>query len=416
MKKPRMLFPWMILIILLNGCCKNNEPVYNPVTSGEIRIGALLSLTGSGYSTGQSSQVSIELAQHDIAGYLNQLAIEKKVTVEILDTKTDTAEALKQLKVLYDKGIRLVIGPYTSAELAAIKPFADSHGILVISPSSVAVSLAIPNDNVFRFVSSDVLQGKAMTKMLIEDKVKVIVPLVRDDVWGRDLLASTRRDFMAAGGKVHTPVMYSPKMTDFIPLLSKLDSNVAAELNLYDPGELAVYLVSLSEGSGFLHDAMEKVNLNKVVWYGSSAFAQNASMLTDSTAASYACAHGLPCPIFGLDDAAKDKWQPLSDRIQLQIGHVPDSYAFTAYDALWVSVLSYLKTGESPDIEFLKLVFTLESSGYFGASGNTTLDVNGDRAVGNYDFWAVKSGSKGYAWQKVAKYNSVTDQLTRLEQ
>jgi len=414
MKKLKRFFPLMILIVLLNGCCKNNEPIYQPVTAGEIRIGALLALTGSGYSTGQSSQVSLELAQRDIAGYLNQLGMDKKITVEVIDTKTDTAEALKQLKVLYNNGIRLVIGPYSSAEVAAIKPFADSHGILLVSPSSVAVSLAIPNDNVFRFVSSDVLQGKAMTKMLIEDKIKVIVPLVRDDVWGRDLLASTMKDFVAAGGKVHAPVMFLPKTTNFIPLLSKLDSNVAAELSLYDPGEVAGYLVSLSEGSYFLHDAVGKVNLNRVFWYGNSGFAQNASMLTDSTAASFACSHGLPCPIFGLDDAAKDKWQPLSDRIQAQTGHVPDSYAFTAYDALWVSVLSYLKAGESPDIAFLKLVFTLESSGYIGASGNTTLDVNGDRAVGNYDFWAVKRGSMGYAWQKVAKYNSTTDQLTRL--
>jgi branched-chain amino acid transport system substrate-binding protein len=414
MKTGKIFNSLILLILLVSACCKKEEPSYKPVPAGEIRIGALLSLTGGGYSTGQSSQISLDMARQDIMTYLKALAIDKTVTLEVVDTKTDTAEALKQLKALYEKGIRLVIGPYSSAEVEAIKSFADSHGILIVSPSSVAVSLAIPNDNIFRFVSSDVIQGKAMTKMLLEDKIKTIVPLVRDDLWGRDLLVSTRTDFTAAGGTVQTPVMFPPQTTEVFPLLSKLDSNVAAELKHHGPTEVAVYLLTLSEGSLFLHEAKNLANLNNVFWYGSSAFAQNASMLTDSTAGGFASRHGLPCPIFGLDDAAKDKWQPLSNRIQAETGHVPDSYAFTAYDALWVSVLSYLKAGISPDIEFLKSVFMLESDNFFGVSGNTALDVNGDRAIGNYDFWAVKRDANGYSWKKVAKYNSMTDQLTRV--
>ena len=50
----------------------------------------------------------------------------------------------------------------------------------------------------------------------------------------------------------------------------------------------------------------------------------------------------------------------------------------------------------------------------FGATGNTKLDENGDRAVGNYDFWAVKHDSTGYNWKRIAKYNSVSGTLVRL--
>ena len=414
MKTSKLIISLILLMILVCGCCKKEETIYKPVPASEIRIGALLALTGTGYSSGQGSQISLELARQDIIEYLANIQIQMKVTLVMADTKTDTAEALKQLKSLYDQGIRLVIGPYSSAEVLAIKGFADTHGMLIVSPSSVAVSLAIPNDNVFRFVSSDVIQGEAMNKMLVEDKIKVIVPFIRNDLWGKDLLAATQRNFVQGGGQVIDPVKFEPAANDFSAALSELDANVAAELNHHNPNEVAVYMLSFAEGDKILGEARKYASLNNVYWYGGSAFAQNVSVLNDTNAALFAYTHGFPCPVFGLDDAAKNKWQPLIERMRVQLGRMPDVYAVTAYDALWVSVRTYLSTGLSPDIRLLKEVYTMESYNFFGASGNTLLDENGDRAYGNYDFWAVKHDTKGYGWKRVAKYNSVTGLLTRV--
>jgi len=414
MKTVKFLFIFLLVGILTHSCIKKEDPVYGPVISGDIQMGALLSLTGAGSSTGLGSQAALELARQDILAYFNMLRINKQVKIEIADTKTDTAEALKQLKIMYNKGLRLIIGPYTSAELSALKNFADTHDMLIVSPSSVAVSLAIPNDNVFRFVSNDVIQGAAMKTMLVEDSVKVIVPLVRDDLWGRDLLTSTRSGFESVGGKVCTPLFYPPDVTDFNGFLEQLNEHVGEELGSYSPDEIAVYLLSLGEGTNFLAKSHAFGNLDDVAWYGSSAFAQNALVLADTTAASFARGHGLPCPVYGLDEAAKDKWQPLVSRVQGLTGRAPDVYAITAYDACWVAALTWLRTGPAPSVAFLKSVFTSEAGNFFGASGNTALDVNGDRAAGNYDFWAVKDHNEGYAWEVVATYNSVTGKLTRV--
>lgn len=412
MKKYLFVLFFVITVFALC-CCKPEKVTYSPSGTAEIRIGVMLSLSGGGYSTGESSLVSLQLAQQDVMDYLHSMGIHREVVLEMVDTKTDTAEALKQLKLLYNKGIRIVIGPYASAEVLAIKPFADLHGILVVSPSSVAVSLALPDDNIFRFVSSDVIQGKAMTKMLTEDNIRVIVPVVRDDVWGSDLFNSTSHDFMNAGGMVHAPVFYPAQTTDFTPFLARLDSNVSAELKNFDSLEIAVYMLTLSEGAEFLHGAQASKSLGKVRWYGSSAFAENVSVLTDTIAGRFAWSHGLPCPIFGLDESARYKWQPLSARIQAKTGRAPDSYAFTAYDALWVSVLTSLRADASTALSQFKQVFMLEAANYFGVTGNTVLDANGDRAFGNYDFWSVKRGENGYFWGRVALYNSATGALTR---
>ena len=131
MKKARYIIPIILLIIFITSCTKCDDCGYQPPLTTTITVGALLSLTGSGASSGQSSQVSIGFAQQDINTWLSSINKNVRISITYADTKTDTAEALTQLKIFYDKGIRLVIGPYSSAEVAAIKPFADLHGIPV---------------------------------------------------------------------------------------------------------------------------------------------------------------------------------------------------------------------------------------------------------------------------------------------
>jgi len=414
MKKLRYIITIILLIIFITSCTKCDDCGYQPPEITTIPVGALLSLTGSGASSGQSSQVSIGFAQQDINTWLSSINKNVRISIIYADTKTDTAEALTQLRIFCDRGIRLVIGPYSSAEVAAIKPFADLHGILIVSPSSVAVSLAIPDDNIFRFVSCDVIQGQAMTTMLLADSIRAIAPLIRNDVWGNDLLGSTTSDYSAKGGTIAQAEKYDPKATDFSATLAHLNTTVGNLLGPINPDQAAVYLCSFGEGSNILSIAGNYPQLKKVPWYGSSAFAQNASLIADTAAAGFAYAHLLPCPVYGLDEEARGKWQPLQERISAVIGRNPEVYALTAYDAVWVGLKTYLVTGSRPEIETFKFAFVQEASNYFGASGNTTLDANGDRAYGNYDFWAVNHNPSGYFWQIVAKYNSATGTLSRL--
>ncbi len=397
----------------LFSCSKKAEVSYRPVATEEIRIGALLSLTGSGSSSGQFSSVSLDLARADIQAWLDSAGIGKKLTLITADTRTDTSEALVQLRHLYEKGIRMVIGPYSSAELAALKQFADNHGMLLVSPSSVAVSLAIPGDNLFRFVSNDLLQGKAMAKMVAEDKMKIMVPLVRDDVWGRDLLAATSAEFTAAGGVVAQPVWYPAKNADWNTVLSSLNDKVGELLLMNNPDVVALYMLSFGEGVNILASAKQYTHLNKVYWYGSSAFAENGQAIADTAAAWFAYTHGLPCPIYGLDESATALWQPLQKRITDRIGKQPDAYAYTAYDALWVAVRAGLIAGDGSTTAQLKNAFTGESNRYFGVTGYTSLDVNGDRSAGNYDFWSIKKDSTGFCWKLTARYHSSDGTLIR---
>ncbi len=401
------------ILILLISCSRKNEITYQPLSQKIVTAGALLSLTGGGSSSGESSQTALSFAVADINAYMAACGIPFRIQIVVADTKTDTSVALAEIKKMYDQGIRVVIGPYSSAEVAAVKPFVDRHGMLLVSPSSVAVSLAIPGDNVFRFVSCDLIQGEAMSEMLTEDSIKLLVPLVRNDLWGSDLLTATANEFSRSGGQLTEPLLYDPASGPSPEELNQLNTVVLNAFAEYPAEQVAVYALTFGEGTTILRRASGYSGLDSVKWYGSSAFALNGSVKSDTQACQFAIGHGFPCPLFGLDAASRSKWEPLIQRIEASIHRQPEVYALTAYDALWVAALSLNLAGATTDIKHLITVFTHQASLFSGVTGNTALNESGDRAEGNYDFWGVHHAGSGYDWKVMANYNSATGVLTR---
>ena len=100
-----------------------------------ILIGALLPLTGTLPSFGESAEASFTLAVDDVNDQLANSGSSSRVRLVIEDTKTDPNVACEKLMDIASKGGRIVIGPSTSASVAAVKEYADENGILIVSSS-----------------------------------------------------------------------------------------------------------------------------------------------------------------------------------------------------------------------------------------------------------------------------------------
>ncbi len=396
------------LLLLAGGCGKNGD------TMPDIRIGVLIDLTGTASSVGVNSAAALELAQSDILDWLGSMDIQSTLELVVEDVRSDTAYTLERMKALYDDGIRIFIGPYSSTELAAVKGFADSHDVLFIGPASVASSLSVAGDNIFRLIPDDRVQSQATAALMIDEGVKFLVPFIRDDAWGRGILHSTTEGLTAGGGAVAAPHTFDATGNDFSGQLSLLDGAVGEALRSHSAAETAVYLLSFAEGTAILNAAPGYPNLNKVKWYGSSAYGLNPGLPANHEAAAFAAGSSLPCTMYGPDESARHLWEPLQSRLAAVLGHQPDSYALTSYDALWLLVRTLRSAGSDQDFARLKTIFTDEAQHFFGVSGNTILNEAGDRAFGNYDFWGVRSAPGGFAWQRLAWYNSATGTLIRL--
>jgi branched-chain amino acid transport system substrate-binding protein len=378
-----------------------------------IKIGVLLPLTGQGSSTGESVKAAIEIALADINEYLADVNPGCQVLLVVGDTESDSLTTIQKYSSLKEQGIRCIVGPCISSNVAAVKPYADQDGILVVSPASVASSLSLPGDNVFRLVPDMAGQAEAMTALLNDDGIDMVLPVVRDDIWGHDLLEATTQQFLSVRKGVVAPILYPPSTTDFTSVITTLTEMTGILLNTDPADRIGIYMLSYNEGTEILRLASTEPLLDSVRWYGNTAYAENKTLPGNPFAAPFARSTSLANPAFGYDPAARSKWEPLLEELQNELGRKPEIYALAAYDALWLVTLTYLSTGEDPDIASLKKAFTLQADAYFGTTGWTSLNANGDRAFSTYDFWGIDWITNDWVWIVVARYENATKDLFR---
>lgn len=409
-KKFRFLFfPFLALVMFISSCTDDDTDD----TTRTIKIGVLVPLAGEGSSTGESVNAALETALVDINNYLADVKSGCQVQLVVGDTESDSLTTIQRYTDLKDQGIRCIIGPCISANVAAVRDLAGQDDMLIISPASVASSLSLPDDNVFRLVPDMAGQGEAMTALLNDDGIEVILPVVRDDLWGHDLLQATSQQFLLSRKTVAEAITYPVSTSDFSPVITSLTEKLDQLLETYAPEKTGIYMLSYNEGTAIMHLASATASLGTVRWYGSSAYAENKTLPPDWDAAAFAQNTQLTNPAFGYDPASSDKWEPLLAMLEAELGRKPEIYALAAYDALWLATYSYLSAGVDANVATLKKALNTQAGMYFGATGRTTLNANGDRAFSTYDFWGIHWITNDWLWAIVARYNNATGELVR---
>jgi branched-chain amino acid transport system substrate-binding protein len=389
-----------------------------------VTLGALLSINGASSSVGESEEAGLRLAVRDVNDYFSKTNSDIRIGLVVEDTHTDPSRSLEELKDLAAKGIRIVIGPSTSAELEAIKDYANNNGIILLSPSSTAPLLARPGDNIFRLVPDDTHQAQAIAVQMWKDGIRVVVPIWRTDVYGNDLVSTMKVEFKKLGGTVVDGVGYFPPIGHFSTSLNRINliiwnqqlSSLSSKLiqAIAQDGidKVGVYLVAFDEVVPILIQAQDHPEFSRVKWYGSDGTALNNGLIKNFDAAIFAEKTAFLNPIYGVqpNNTNSIRYNHVQSEIQNMIGRIPRSYASVAYDSLWLAALTEnaaLRTMMLNDVNFLKKTFVHIADSYSGITGNTTLNAAGDRSSGNYDFWDIKQGSNGaFTWQLVNKYRS----------
>ncbi len=384
-----------------------------------VKIGALLPITGVSSSLGESEGAALKIAARDINEHFFKTHSSIGVELVIEDTQSNPSVSLEKLKHLAEKGIKIVIGPATSADVKATQDYADKNGIVLISPSSTAPSLAISGNNVFRFVPDDTHQAQAISKLIWDDGIRVVIPFWRTDVYGNDLVTATKHSIQELGGSVVDGGGYVPNTGDFAASLNRinfivwdqdlkaLDSKVKQAVSQYGIDKVGVYFVAFDEIAPIFLQAQNHPVLSKVRWYGSDGSTLNNKIIRNTEAAAFAVKTGFTTPIYAVENDTDERLKHIEDQIHEQIERTPRSYASVAYDTLWVAAIAENNTKGTQDVSYLKSTIVKIADSYKGITGNTSLNQFGDRKYGDYDFWAVRnseSNHDSFIWKRVDKY------------
>lgn len=395
----KKIITFVFIALLAAGCAKDNIPNQGQ-QDDTITVGAFLSLTGQWATLGKTSEAALDLATKEINNYFQSGGSQTRVAVKIYDTKLDAATALDALKEAHKQGIRFIIGPQSSGECSQLLDYANKNNMIIISQGSTAGALSIPGDNLFRYCPDEKLETAAEAKAIFSDGIRAIVTIALDDVGNKGLQQSLDNAFGTLGGQVYSLNPYAANTTDFSSVISDINGQLTAAINQYGADKVGVYIACFDEGVNLFAQAVNDTVLTSVNWYGGDGIANSEALAANSTAAAFALSTHFTTPAFALSDDAKSIWKSLSDKILQKTGIQPTAFGLASYDALWTVALTYEATqGDGHSWDNAKKMFAKQSDMYFGATGATKLNANGDRALASFGFWEMIQDNNGYSWK-----------------
>lgn len=363
------------------------EDTGTAVSTPVFDIGALLILDGNPDYTDDLALAAMWAAVDDFnaareaaGGFYIDLAVQR-IRISPGYAPSPDPSALEGLKAAYANGSgpSLYVGPSTSENAARVLPYANANGIVLISPSSTAPSLAVPGDNLFRMAAPDSVRGIVLGDMISDRRsVTDLVVAVRNDSWGRGIDAATA-DRMGGDTSV-TRVAFAEAGQNWTDVAARLDAGIAAAsasaASRAGGGQAAVLFIGFDgDFAAVAERAAEFPRLGSVGWYGADGIRIDADSAAGRAAADLARRADMRIVL---------DWAEPND-VTRRLGP-PAAYEPSAYDSVRVmgsamGAAHAAAGGGGPDppaASAVKAAIPAAARAYSGALGNVTLDANGD--------------------------------------
>jgi branched-chain amino acid transport system substrate-binding protein len=342
----------------------------------EVKIGAVLILTGPDAKAGQSARQGIQMAVEEInkEGGING----KKLVVIYEDDQGEPQKSVSAvLKLINVDKVPAIIGPMWSTNVLAVAPIAEKHKVVILSPTASAPKITKAGDYIFRNTYSDTFEGtkdaEFAYKVLGYRKAGIIHVNLDAGIEIADVFS---KKFKELGGQVVLRESYDPKTTDFRTLLTKFKNQ---------PIDF-IYLMGYNEMGQLVKQAREiglKTPFLSTIMFEISDVLKVAGNAAQGVVYSY--------PSYDTEKGGEIV-KKFAREYKKRYGVLPDPEAAFSYDAAKILCYVMRKFGISSE----KIKDGLYNvKGYMGVTGLTSFDRNGD-VVKPIGFKKVVGGK--YTW------------------
>jgi neutral amino acid transport system substrate-binding protein len=214
-----------------------------------LNIGTILPVTGSLAFLGPPEVAAAEFAVEDInaaGGVLgNQVTLNQG---DSGDTSTDLANT--EVDRLLAAGAQVIVGAASSAVSKTVIDKITSAGVVQFSPANTSPDFTNYDDKglYFRTAPSDLLQGRVLANLVIEEGATKAAVLFRQESYGQGLADSFKANFEGAGGTLTAFIPYAPETDTFD---AEVDQAVAS-------GPEAVVLIGFEETGTIVNTMHER--------------------------------------------------------------------------------------------------------------------------------------------------------------
>ncbi len=354
----------------------------------EIPIGLAIAVSGGYAVDGPRRLKGALLAIEEMNKLLEEAGAPFRFKPIHEDTKTNPQEAVNVIKRFISQGIQVIIGPLSTSETAAVMPIVNQAHVVVISPSSTGKAAAFPNDYVFRMPPPDTAQGPALGEFIYKLGYRKLVIIARNDDYGKGLADLVEQTFKNLGGQVEV-ILYQPDKPDLSDEVNLLATKVA---NFGADEQTAVLIIAFDNDGRQIIERASKIDvLGKVKWFGPDSLGRKTFVEVPEVASFLAKVKiYITKPAIAKNPVTKH----FEEAYEKKYGEKPTPYAYYAYDAAWIAMLSVLTAGKY-DGKAIKTVLPTVAFHFMGATGHKILDKNGDAAIADYTISTIVKNPDG---------------------
>ncbi|HET6948818.1 MAG TPA: ABC transporter substrate-binding protein [Acidimicrobiales bacterium] len=216
---------------------------------GTLTIGALLPETGDLAFLGPPEIAGAQLAVSEInaAGGVNGAPV-NYLPGDSGDESPDVANQTVDRHL--SAGADAILGAAASGITRNVIDKITGECVIQFSPANTAKDLTTyaDGDLYFRTAPSDILQGRVLADLAIEDGISTAAILARGDAYGEGLLEDVKGPFEEQGGEVVVERVYDPEAGNFE---AEVDAVVSE-----DPD--ALFMIGFEESAGILNALFEQ--------------------------------------------------------------------------------------------------------------------------------------------------------------
>jgi len=332
--------------------------VLGPREAAEIRIGAILPLTGSAAQWGTPPRDAALLAVEEINA---QGGIRgKKIRLEIDDDKCEPTAGVSAMQKILSTGKPIaILGAVCSSVTLAVAPIAESNKVVLISPASTRPLITKAGDYIFRVIPSDALRGKVFAEYVYSLGHKKVSLLYINNEGGLGNQKVFSETFQKLGGSVVSADVYPQDTRDVRAQLTKIKQQ--------KPDALVV--VSYPDDTPIVMRQAQELKLGVPLFFQTEALDDPAVIQKAGNAAEGAT-YILPAKPEG------PSVDGFAGKYKQKYGRDPELFAAEGYDVVML-IAKILENSADISPDALKGAL-YKTQNYRGGSGTITFDGNGD--------------------------------------
>ena len=363
-----------------------------------LKLGALMPLTGGLQAYGETSLNGVKLAAEQInaAGGVNGGQVE--VIVGDTQTAPQAGVSAAQKLVNVDRVSALIGALSSGVSIPVAKTVSSKEGVPQVSGASTSPDITSLDDNdfMFRTVPTDAVQGVGLAELTLDAGITDVAIVYLNNDYGKGLAEAFANAYTAKGGKVTASVAFEEKQASYRGELAKAADGGSAHL---------VQIAYPEDGIPMIKQALEGGYFQKFIFTDG----MKANELIDSIGAEY-----LNGAFGTTPESAGEAADLYKKAYEDKFGPTEKPYSDTAYDATVILSLAAAKAGSSDpkairdamrDVanapgekilpgEFAKALELIKAGkdiDYVGASGPVDFDAAGD-VSGTFGHWVIEDG------------------------